>query len=562
MDFSPRMKRILQLLLLQTDYLSEQAIADTLSISKRTVQRELDGADDLLAPYGLTLTRKKRAGLLLTGDEEKKAALRASLVTADAMDFTDKVKRRRYLLFELLRDRTPKKLFYYSELLGVSETTAASDLEALSPWLDRNHLSIVKKQGYGVVLNGSEKDYREAMRRFISEAAPTNVRTRDEISSTALAKAVMNVTDKGIYKLLNSQTLEEVYHILDTIDEPRLNKLTETAKVGLVIHIAIAIERIRQGSDTEAQTPPPMADDADTALARRIVAAMEEAFDLVMPDIEVSYLLLHIKGAKVNYTKDEPLPAPIGEKALLDTIDTMIDSFDPALAPQIHRDEEFIQGLFIHLQPTIVRIKHHLNIINPLLEDIKKEYTDVFDKSRRAAQVLEQVLGLPISDEEVGYLTIHFGAALERLKGTTEQTRTVIIGVVCASGFGLARLMLTRLQNKVSQPCVLTAYGKKDLTPDILSKTDFFVSTLILSDIDADVVHSSPLISPSELSRIEGKISEYAHVRRQEEEEIKQLVEEAPTLAAYMDFMKRIKETAMLAMDLVTAYNHFTANGG
>lgn len=53
------------------------------------------------------------------------------------MDFTDKQNRRRYLLFEILRDRTPKKLFYYSQLLGVSEATAASDMEALAPWLQK-----------------------------------------------------------------------------------------------------------------------------------------------------------------------------------------------------------------------------------------------------------------------------------------------------------------------------------------------------------------------------------------------------------------------------------------
>lgn len=85
------------------------------------------------------------------------------------MDFSDKDTRRRYLLFELLRDRTPKKLLYYSTLLGVSEATAASDLESLSPWLEKNNLKVLKKQGYGVLLTGTEKDYREAMHRFISE---------------------------------------------------------------------------------------------------------------------------------------------------------------------------------------------------------------------------------------------------------------------------------------------------------------------------------------------------------------------------------------------------------
>ena len=133
MDFTPRMQQILQRLLSETDFVSEQTLADDLGISKRTVQRELDGTTGALASYGLQLQRKKKAGLMLIGPEEEKERLAASLQTVSAMDFTDKQNRRRYLLFEILRDRTPKKLFYYSQLLGVSEATAASDLEALAP---------------------------------------------------------------------------------------------------------------------------------------------------------------------------------------------------------------------------------------------------------------------------------------------------------------------------------------------------------------------------------------------------------------------------------------------
>ena len=43
MDFTPRMQQILQRLLSETDFVSEQTLANDLGISKRTVQRELDG---------------------------------------------------------------------------------------------------------------------------------------------------------------------------------------------------------------------------------------------------------------------------------------------------------------------------------------------------------------------------------------------------------------------------------------------------------------------------------------------------------------------------------------
>ena len=118
-------------------------------------------------------------------------------------------------------------------------------------------------------------------------------------------------------------------------------------------------------------------------------------------------------------------------------------------------------------------------------------------------------LDTPVSDDEVGYLTIHFGAALERIKGNKAFTRSVSIGIVCASGFGIARLMMTRLQNKLPKNVQLQAYGSDSVTEEVLKETDFFVSSLPLSLPGADVLFVSPLISPAELHRITGKIEEY-----------------------------------------------------
>ena len=59
MDFTPRMQQILQRLLSETDFVSEQTLADDLGISKRTVQRELDGTTGFLWP-AITAQEKGR----------------------------------------------------------------------------------------------------------------------------------------------------------------------------------------------------------------------------------------------------------------------------------------------------------------------------------------------------------------------------------------------------------------------------------------------------------------------------------------------------------------------
>ncbi|WP_024866165.1 helix-turn-helix domain-containing protein [Butyrivibrio sp. FCS014] len=82
---------------------------------------------------------------------------------------SDKEKRRNLLKLELLRNREPQKLFYYSDMFGVSEATISTDLEAINDWVQECHLSIIRKPGFGIALSGSEKSYRTAMQRFVTE---------------------------------------------------------------------------------------------------------------------------------------------------------------------------------------------------------------------------------------------------------------------------------------------------------------------------------------------------------------------------------------------------------
>ena len=205
-------------------------MADDLGISKRTVQRELEGTERALSSYNLKLVRQKRAGIRLDGSDLDKKNLADALADTAAMDFSDKDTRRQHLLFELLRDRTPKKLLYYSTLLGVSEATAASDLESLSPWLEKNNLKVLKKQGYGVLLTGTEKDYREAMHRFISETTSADAFKDLQHADEALSRALANITDKGVYQLLNTHTIQRVYDVLKKLDEKRSASLRTRLK--------------------------------------------------------------------------------------------------------------------------------------------------------------------------------------------------------------------------------------------------------------------------------------------------------------------------------------------
>ena len=518
MEFTPRIQQILRIMLNSRGPVNKQDIADDIGVSKRTVQREFEYLELCIKKYGLKLENHKGKGVEIKGNPETIEKLREDLGDQQYPDAADRDGRRRRLLFELLRDRTPHKLFYYSQMLGVSEATAGNDMDALYPWLEESRLGIVKRPGYGVILEGDERDYRDAMRRFIEETAgQSDAYSSGDITGEIFAEALLDAADSGIYSLLEGDTVRRVDKVLRGLNEPKILQLADSAYAGLVIHISIVIERLQQGAALKS-VPPEMGnlefwDDYD--LAVRILEAMEKEFEISIPRGELSYVLLHIRGAKMAYTGEEQeFPADLGDDRLLPMIDRMIDVYNKDIANDLKEDEEFLRGLLVHLRPVLVRLSTGLRIHNPILEDIKEEYADIFEACRRAAQVITEETGYEVNEEEVGFLAMHFGAAQERVRENKQYTRKVNIGIVCASGFGVARLMMTRLKDKLGDKAILKAYGKGEINKYVITGTDFFVSTMNLDQLPVDYLQVSPLIPPKDLYKIEYKLEDYSHIRR------------------------------------------------
>ncbi len=565
MDFTPRTQQILEILLGGKGPVSKQEIADHLGVSKRTIQREFGFLENDIKKYGLGMVNRKGKGIVISGELQNIEKLRREIEQNSGAEAATRDERRRHLLFELLRDREPRKLFYYSEMLGVSETTVASDMEALGEWFSRNNLEVIRRPGYGVVLGGTEGDYREAMRRFIhesewqkSEKRFTGGSRRSRNAEEAVTDILLNAADSGIYSLLNNDILTRVYNVLSNMDEPMLHQLADNAMTGLAIHIAIAIDRVQKGAVLEANEKglEDLASWEGYDLAVKILREMEAEFEITIPGVELSYILLHLRGSKIAYSGtagdkksgDDVIMRQmrgIDEEKLLDMIDEMIEIFNPSISYELKCDEDFVRGLLVHLRPVIVRLLNHMNIFNPILKDIREEYPDVFRRCAQASKVIERETHEQVREEEIGFLAMHFGAAEERILERQKAARRVVIGVICASGFGVARLMLTKLSNHLGDRATFRAYGKDEITPGVIEDTDFFVSTLNLDSLGIDCVRVSPLITASDLSQIEYRIKGYGQVRRRRQD---------------TDFVRQMDEVGVIAGDLsslIRKYRHY-----
>ena len=567
MDFTPRMQQILLIMLNEDKVISVKNLAERMNLSKRTVQRELEYLGRALKEYHVEFCSKTGTGVWLEGAREDRDRLLRHLSEKDTLDASDRPERRKRLILEILKDKTLKKLYYYSELFGVSEATISADLEAAEEWFEPFNLKIIRKPGYGISIEGREKDFRLALRAFIDENIDTHfIRDIYEEKDQALFELVGSKNDKNIYKILNNDLLLRVIACIQRIKDRRLLNLTENSYVGLVLHVTIAVNRILKKEileENQAMVESLRGND-DFCLAGRIVEELCKEFEIEIPEIETAYICLHIKGAKVQQIElDEDSRARVsGQRELLEVVNQMIDRFDPVVAWQLKQDEEFvIHGLAAHLQPTLVRLANNMKIENPLLDQIKRDYAAIFERCRSVAEVIEEHYGYPVPEPEIGYLAIHFGAAMVRLESSREVKRKVNMGVVCASGIGISRLMCSRINRFFNDRINLTAYGLNDLSPYVLERTDFFVSTLQLKEA-ADILYVSPLLTAREMEQIAAKVREYEHMPkvRQEDETFTRQLEEVNYMAAQIKSL--IQRFQLVRTDETVTFEEFLVRVG
>lgn len=512
-DFSPRLGQITLNLLMQDSPVSVKYLADSVGVSKRTVQRELEYIDSSLKKYNLSFQSKAGTGVWIEGDKSDKEKLTALLMADDTLDVSNKDERIKKLILELLKESEPQKLFYYANMLGVSEATVSNDLDEVAKWFDKFKLSLVRKQGFGIYLEGKEKAYRKALTAFIDEYTSSYKLTQNDkntMRESNLIKLIENKSSKNIYSLLDTDIMKRVISCLINLNNEQISNLTDSSYAGLVIHITIAINRIMHNEiiDPDSRLDEDIEHDRDYSLAVIIASSLEKEFNIEIPEIEVTYICLHIRASKMQNTSSSK--GSRRNNTLVSLVYEMIESYDPDISYILEQDDAFIDGLIAHMQPTLVRLTNGLAIRNPLLDQIKSDYPDIFEKCKNVTAMLEDKLNLKVPESETGFLAVHFGAAVVRLEQNNLSKRTVYVGVVCASGIGISRFIKTKLEKVFENRISIETYGKGDIDSNAIRKTDFFVSNINMEVPDgADIIFINPLITDSDIKNIDANIRRY-----------------------------------------------------
>jgi len=547
--FSPRLIKLLILLVEHSDYVAVAALAEKLGTSKRTLFREIQGCNRMLQPFGMQLETKSGVGIRLLGEASDKSRLLKTLMDHQStLGFFDKEQRRMMLTAELLKNKSIVKLLTFAQLFDVSEATISNDMDLLDEWFNRYRLRLTRRPGLGVYLEGNEDDVRKAMTDFVHMQLEENklmdliYMHRDKFDFEDYFSAS---EPNGIMSLLNRKILIRVIEVLKENKEGYLQRMAESSFIGLVIHLTIAIERMinHENIDIDSHLFEELKSDEDYDKAKILAEYMEDEFEIEFPDAEIAYILMHLKGAKLRYLDesiDDDLQILVKDYDIKRMVEMIIRRYEQITGVSLIDDEVLETGMITHLRPALTRMHYHLEIRNPLLDQIKEQYAEIFENSKKACDVIEAELNQKVPDDEIGYLAMHFGAAMERLNQRMQVNRTIRIGVVCASGIGISSLLSSRIRSLFPEIREVKPLAMEDVKDGIEKEVDLLVTTLVLKQQQLPNVYVHPLLANEDIEKIRMAIAQSKSTKNDMFKKDESLTDKIDEIAQINDMIKKL----------------------
>lgn len=508
MNSKSKKKKQAMLMLIENDIpITVSEISSKLDVSEKTVRNYLEEIKEDFHHLGTELIKKPNVGIYLNIDKEQKAVLKEKL-NIKTNDIYSSEYRQKYILKILFKNRYTYTIQLFADDLYCSKNTILADLVYVQKWLENHDLHLMRKQNQGLWIEGNEDTFRNAMMSLFSEINEENKNNDTNITEIEeFDYRLDHINYNKIKEFFPKLNLYKIQNIIQESEKKLGYYFTDQAFVNLIVHIAIALERIKFDKKIyiEKDYFEYLKKNNEYDIAKWVVESLSKEFNLQIPEKESAYICIHMLGAKIQqniYLDDYNTLIDLQEDSYIEVAKEIISLVSEILGINLSNDEILLAGLTLHLRPTIVRLKHNLQLRNPLLQKIKKEYVSIFGATWSCNSIFEKRFGASINEDEVAYISLHIASAIDRLNN---KIRTI---VVCSSGIGTSQMVANRLKNRLPELEITGVIPLNHLTHKLIEENDMIISTVATTKGNNKVVCVSTFVNETDILRIRHFLSE------------------------------------------------------
>ena len=474
-------------------------LASLMKVSARTVRYDLELLAEEIKEEGILLHRQARKGIWL--EKVQGTELSVEKNANNESNYVYSHKERIEQIIIALLDEQRSSIDELAARIMVSRNTLLTDLKRVQAVLTKRDLQYDSKRGSGIWAHGEEQDVRDML---IHIFAKSNYDFRQYVKKSEQFMGMQRVFAQYAEGIPVQDIVE---FFLNFLHQKGVIENDETAN-RMICALVVQAKRLKQGHKIEQENKIEFLSDEGEQLEQISKEIAEGMVALGIGDAtetEIQFIMKELLHSRINFWTllHENSAREMNMKAL-GVAREFIEYVQVWLGDIYLDDDELIYNLAMHLQPALERARYGIVLTNPLLVQIRTQYNSLFIVARQAAEQMGMRLGIKLSEDEIGYLTIHLGAAVERRK--IRRTKRLSVLLVCGNGVGTANLLAMTLRNRMPYIDVKRILSLYTLEGESLEGIDIVISTVPLEIKGKAVLRVSPILTETEIKIIEGQI--------------------------------------------------------
>ena len=475
---------LLEFLLKQHEYLSANQLAEKYGVSTKTVYQDIDKLNDFFDEGELKsrIVKVPRKGIKLSADEERKQIHSLLLVNkheSGVQDFSPEY-RESELIKRLFINQEDLDIYDFAEEMYVTESTVHRDIDKLEKNLGQFDLKIRIKHDQ-LFVDGDEWNIRKALQSYV-------------IQAQSLGR------EEKIERFFSEKDIEICYEAISRLSQKYHHQFSEEYSCLLLVECLVFKKRTENNNWLTERTSNLINDlnhlEVYFFSGELLESIINKSFSEISPyEIEaMAYSLLAYGFSIQSADYIQNIEHQVNE---------LIIKVSNLLSLDLSKDNHLKLMLSNHISKMIFRLRNQIYITNPALEEIKKQYSSLFNVIWIAIRGLSKYYEINISNEELAFIVIHFQLAIEKI------VKPLNIVVICQNGIATSELIMSKLHKIFDSDAKITNINARELDFYDLSNIDLIISTIALPEVKVPVIEVSPILTKDEIESIRSFYSEH-----------------------------------------------------
>lgn len=491
-----RQQELLKILISSGVPLDIEALVQRFNKSERTLRYDLNAIKDELAPYGIEIRNKSKAGFYIPASQKQRCAnLTANLDAWETEGFIQDSDEKRFstLLLLFLSQKDSLTAEQIADRFYVSRSTVLRMFPRFEKYFDKKvYITSLKFSGYE--LAGDEMELRLEASKILSALFKGSYTAEDwYILLPAVLKEVLPLS-----------CMIEISDCIKKMNSEYGLWMSNMAFINLLSYLLIRHVRLAHANVLKTISVSDVKDGvSEVGYSYHLIQSLPYA-ERSENNAELSWLLKVLINNGIYVEQENSTSVPLQE-----VLDLMIEEIKMNRR-NFHYQFE-LSTLRLDLQD---HLEHYIRLEtnkadieeNPLIEEIKSKYADFFLLAKDMAKIFQSGTQLDLSESEISYLAIYLYK--NKIIDQKENKRVL---VVCATGKGLSNLLTTRIRNVFHNLSVVSQVSPYQLENIYQWKEiDFVISTIPLHDCAFPVIKISQILSKEDIQRIQ-EFLQYGH---------------------------------------------------